>query len=121
MQYKQFILAEMMNVTLRDQVVKDVIDNIHASLAADDDPTNDDTPVKIDAISGQDSLGREGFWIIGTADAEPPAYPQPAERSDFEVPGAVKTVNDQHEPTDFDADGDAFFEHLEDKAGREPS
>lgn len=121
MQYKQFILAEMLNDTLRDQVVKDVVDNIHASLAADDDPSNDNTPVELTGEFGVDASGRRGLWIIGTADAEPQPYPQPAGRADFEVAGAVKTVSDQHEPTDFDIDSDAFFEHLEDKARREPN
>ena len=113
MQYKQFILAELLNDTLRDQVAKDVVANIHASLAADDDPTNDDTPIELVAEYGKDSMGRDGVWIIGTADAEPQPYPQPASREDFEVPGAVKTVNDQHEPTDLFGHG--YIDHMEKK------
>ncbi|USH45030.1 hypothetical protein SEA_CAMERICO_33 [Gordonia phage Camerico] len=116
-EYRQFIVDELISNELIWQTKKDVEDNIHATLAADDDPSNDGAHVEIDMSYGTDVIGRRGLWITGRAEADPRPYPQPASRSNFLIDGAVRTVNDSHEPTDFDADDEDYAAHMANKWG----
>ncbi|AOE44540.1 hypothetical protein SEA_JUMBO_29 [Gordonia phage Jumbo] len=112
MQYKQFIPDELMETSLIEATEMAVVENLRASLAADDDPANDDHEIQLDRARGKDALGRNGIWFVGTVDAEPEPYPE-VPREEFEVAGAVKAHDDGFElPTDYEADDPYLLDHL---------
>lgn len=95
---------------------KIVRDNLHASLAADDNPSNDDHPISVSYKAGVDSLGRSGTYVIGEVEAEPAPYPE-VPREDWEIPGAEKDKVVDYPAigagTDYDSSDDPdYLEHM---------
>lgn len=111
MQYKQFILDELMSDELAEKVENDVIDNLRASLAADDDPSNGDHEILITRGVRADASGRTGTYIIGTVDAEPEPYPE-ASHEEYEISEAKPTKYMDNAPTDFNIDDDGYLTHM---------
>ena len=87
-EFKQFLPDDMItneNVVKTEQII---VDNIRASLAADDDPSNDDSTVTIEYLADRNGTGEPGIYIIGRADGDIQPYPE-RDREVWEIPGAI--------------------------------
>lgn len=112
MQFMQFVLDSDGKDKI-DETEEMVINHLRASLAADDNPENDNTPIRVSHIRGTDSLYRAGTYVLGETSEEPPAYPA-VQRSDWEIPGAEadKAAGDPSLVTDMDEDDFDYIDHM---------
>lgn len=111
MEYKQFIPDELSDNELIASVENSVVDNLRASLADDDDPTNDDHAITISHTRGRDASGRSGLYIVGTTDSEPDPYPE-LPRDQWEIKNCAPTKNTSFDPTDFEIDNEDYLTHM---------
>lgn len=113
MQFMQFVLDSdgPNKIAETEKIVRD---NLHASLAADDNPENDDHDILMSYQNGIDSLGRSGVYVIGTVEAEAAGYPE-VDESEWTIPGAEKDLVQDYPNlvTDYSGpDDDDYLEHM---------